>query len=106
MDYDCQQCGACCVDYFGAGGYIQLGQGEAARMRRLALPVVDWHGQRLLGTRAHDGPGGATCCVAFVGQVGADCGCAIHPDRPHACRAFAAGSEGCRFARLEAGLPV
>jgi Fe-S-cluster containining protein len=106
MEYDCQQCGACCVDFFGTEGYIQLADGEPARMRRLSLPVVSWNGQTLLGTRPHDGPGGETCCTAFVGHIGGACACAIHPDRPRACREFEVGSEGCRFARQEAGLPV
>jgi Fe-S-cluster containining protein len=106
MVYDCQQCGACCVDYFGTPGYIPLEGGEVGRMRRLGLPVVTWHDQTLLGTRSHDGPTGATCCVAFAGAVGTDCACAIHPDRPRACREFAVGSPGCQFARREAGLPV
>lgn len=104
--YDCQQCGACCVDYFGTVGYIQLDGDEPARMRRLGLPVVSQFGQLELGTKTHDGPSGATCCIAFVGRVGESCACAIHADRPSACRRFEAGSEGCKYARIEAGLPV
>lgn len=104
--YDCQDCGACCIDPFGTPGYIQLEGKEPARLRRLGLPVVTWHGQTLLGTRPHAGPTGETCCVAFVGEVGRSCACAIHPDRPAACRAFEAGSLGCQFAREAAGLPV
>src|SRR5579884_440101 len=72
-EYDCQQCGACCVDYFGTEGYIWLTRGEADGMRRRGLPVVLWHGQVLLGTRPHDGPGGERCCVAFTGAVGGAC---------------------------------
>jgi len=106
MTYDCQQCGACCVEFFGATGYINLADDEARRMRRLGLPVVLWHGQQLLGTRPHDGPGGTTCCAAFVGDVGRDCACAIHPERPRECRRFEAGSAGCQFARRAAGLEV
>jgi Fe-S-cluster containining protein len=106
MGYDCQSCGACCVDYFGTEGHIQLTRGESARMRQLGLPVVVWQGQTLLGTRPHEGPGGATCCTAFVGEVGLACACAIHPERPSACRAFEAGSEGCKYAREAAGLPL
>src|SRR5436190_24294852 len=101
MQYDCQTCGACCVDYFGTAGYIQLTQPETARMGRLGLPVVNWHGQTLLATRPHSGLGGATCCVAFVGEVASSCACSIHPDRPRACREYEAGSEGCKFARQE-----
>lgn len=106
MTYDCQQCGACCVDYFGTAGHIPLTPAEARRLRRLGLPVVAWHGQQLLGTRPHDGPGGATCCAAFAGAVGGDCACAIHPERPRPCREFEAGSAGCLFAREAAGLTV
>jgi Fe-S-cluster containining protein len=106
MDYDCQQCGACCVDYFGTVGYIDLAPGEPRRMRRLGLPVVPWHGQVLLGTRPHSGPGGERCCAAFVGQAGGPCSCSIYPDRPAECRAFEVGSLGCRYARQEAGLPI
>ncbi len=106
MSYDCQQCGACCIDYFGTEGYITVAPAELPRMRRLGLSVIEWHGQQLLGTRPHDGPVGERCCVAFVGEVGRDCACSIHPDRPRECRAFEAGSPGCQFARREAGLPT
>ena len=75
-------------------------------MRRLRLPVVQWCRQQLLGTRPHDGPGGETCCTAFAGAVGKACECAIHPERPQACRDFEAGSLGCLFAREAAGLPT
>ena len=37
--YDCQQCGACCVDYFGTEGHIELTPAETGRMRRLGLPA-------------------------------------------------------------------
>jgi Fe-S-cluster containining protein len=103
-DYDCQQCGACCVDYFGAEGHVALYRGEPRRMRRLGLPVIEWHGQLLLGTRPHPGPGGDSVCAAFVGEVGVGCACAIHPDRPGECRRFRPGSLECRLARQEAGL--
>ena len=79
---------------------IFLGESDVRR------PVVRWQGQTMLGTRRHDGPGGARVCVAFAGEVGGPCACAIHPDRPGACRRFEAGSDGCRFARQEAGLPL
>jgi Fe-S-cluster containining protein len=105
-DYDCQTCGACCIDYFRTPGYIQLTDAEAVAMRRLGLPVVREFGQLELGTKPHDGGPGEVCCVAFVGKVGGECACSIHPDRPGACRRFEAGSEMCKCARSEAGLPV
>jgi hypothetical protein len=106
MTFDCQQCGACCVDYFGTPGYIWLRPGEPQKMRKLGLPVVGWQGQVLLGTRPHEGPGGERCCAAFEGKAGESCRCSIYDDRPGECRAFEVGSLGCLFARQEAGLPV
>jgi Fe-S-cluster containining protein len=106
VSFDCQECGACCVDYFGTAGYISLARDEPRRLRRLGLPVVSWHGQQLLGTRPHDGPVGKTCCVAFAGEVGKACTCTIYEDRPGECRRFEVGGPGCHFARREAGLPV
>jgi hypothetical protein len=94
------------VDYFGCEGYIALESDEPRRLRRLGLPVIEWKGQLLLGTRPHDGPGGDRVCVAFAGEVGGPCACAIHPERPRECRRFQAGSLGCRLARREAGLPA
>jgi Fe-S-cluster containining protein len=55
-------------------------------------------------TVAHQG--GMTRCVAFAGEVGGDCACAIHEDRPGACRRFQEGSILCQAAREAAGLPV
>jgi Fe-S-cluster containining protein len=79
-------------------------------MRRLSLPVV----ARLnkvrnetvleLATIPYAGQGGETICVAFSGNVGGECGCSIHADRPALCRAFEPGELKCRIAREAAGL--
>jgi Fe-S-cluster containining protein len=106
VEYDCQQCGACCVDYFGGPDYVPLHRGEAARMRRLGLPVISARWGESLGTRPHDGPRGPAVCAAFAGTVGQSCACSIYPDRPVECRRFERGSLACRSTRLEAGLPV
>src|SRR5262249_13927085 len=53
--YGCQTCGACCIDYFRTSGYIHLSNAEAARMRRLGLPVVREFGQLELGTKSYEG---------------------------------------------------
>jgi Fe-S-cluster containining protein len=115
MEFDCQRCGACCVDYFGTPGYITLEKAEAGRLGRMGLPVVNWHGQVLLGTRSlaeadrpaeWDNEGREErCCVGFTGQVGGACRCTIYADRPAECRAFEVGSLACRFARQAVGLP-
>jgi Fe-S-cluster containining protein len=109
--YDCQTCGACCIDPFGRTRYVALAPAEAGRLSRLGLPVLtrtDFDGEEhpQLGTRPSDGPGGETVCAAFAGTVGEACGCSVYPDRPSACRSFEAGASKCRWARSEAGLPV
>jgi Fe-S-cluster containining protein len=104
--YDCQECGACCVDSFGTAGYVWLAPGEVSRMERLGLPVVWDRGEEFLGSLAHDGPGGGRVCPALAGMVGGRCGCSIYPDRPAAWQQFEVGGFNCRAARPEAGLPV
>ena len=103
--YDCQTCGACCVNSNSGRGYVALSKKEAATARRLGLPVVaDRKGDARLGAVPHDGSGGETVCVAFSGTVGGRCGCTIYGGRPKECRDFLPGSLKCRYARHEAGL--
>jgi Fe-S-cluster containining protein len=106
MDYDCQRCGACCVNPFGDDGYVNLTEGEAGGLRRTRLPVINgYHGQPLLGTVPHHGPGGLTICAAFAGRVGGSCGCSIYEGRPQNCRRFEPGSRLCLEARRACRLP-
>jgi uncharacterized protein len=104
--YDCQQCGACCVNpgYFAGTAYVYLTKDEAKRMKRTGLSVVQAAGHAYLGTRASLGSGGRAICVAFTGQVGGQCGCSIYPTRPRGCRQFQVGSPECKAARRQAGL--
>jgi Fe-S-cluster containining protein len=107
MTYDCQQCGACCVDYldpFGAAGYVQLNPDEPESLRRLGLPIVEIDGREFLGTVEHEC--GGSVCVAFAGSVGQQCGCSIYEQRPDRCRRYEVGSVQCRAARFQSGLPV
>jgi Fe-S-cluster containining protein len=108
-EYDCQSCGACCVQHGPHDGnaYVYLDREEARRMRSLALPVVEHAlGLCCLGAVSHEGAGGKPACVAFAGQMGEACGCSIYEDRPSVCREFEAGGPLCREAREQAGLPV
>jgi Fe-S-cluster containining protein len=102
--YDCRACGACCADLTGAHGYVPLAPREASRMRRLGLPVVRGPGASFLGTKAD--ATGRDVCAALSGAVGGRCSCSVYPARPWVCRAFEAGSPGCREARRAVGLPV
>ncbi len=104
--YDCQQCGACCVDFFGSKGYVRLGQQDVQRMERLGLPVILDGGEAWLGTRSPAGPEGQSFCWAFTGEVGGPCKCSIYADRPDACLRYEVGGRWCQEARRGAGLPV
>jgi Fe-S-cluster containining protein len=108
-EYDCQDCGACCVQQapFDGASYVYLDRTETRRMRRLGLTVVRAAvGASFLGCRAHAGAGGQPTCVAFAGVVGGPCGCSIYEHRPSVCRQFEVGEALCREARRQAGLPV
>lgn len=108
-EYDCQACGACCVHLgpYDGNAYVYLDQDEARRMRRLGLPVIQGVlGSPCLAAAPHDGAWGFPACVAFEGELGKRCGCAVYEERPSVCREFAMGSELCREARDRAGLPI
>src|ERR1700694_4044635 len=90
--YDCQRCGACCVDALAGEGYAWLDRAESKRMKRLGLHVVLVSGDSCLGTRAHGGGGGEWVCVAFQGEIAGSCGCAVYAHRPTVCRKFEVGS--------------
>jgi Fe-S-cluster containining protein len=102
--YDCQTCGACCVDTTGTHGYVRLTLPEAAYSQRLGLPMVRDSGESFLGTRVDDA--GRDVCAAFTGTVAGPCSCSVYPSRPWVCQAFEAGGPQCREVRRTAGLPV
>lgn len=109
LEYDCQTCGACCVQLgpYDGNNYVYLDPEESRRMRRLGLPVVPGVlGSQCLAAAPHPGAGGAPACVGFQGELGKQCGCSIYKDRPSVCREFEVGSDVCREARERAGLPV
>ena len=107
--YDCQLCGACCVQQglFDGTSYVYLDRQEAKRLRRMGLTVVQGAlGDSYLGCRSHAGAGGRPACVALEGKVGLRCGCSIYSERPSVCREFEVGEALCRAARERAGLPL
>ena len=105
--YDCQRCGACCVQLGPHDGnaYVYLDPEEASRMRRLGLPVVPTVlGSACLGAAPHQGAGGRPACAAFAGEMGGPCACSVYPERPSVCQEFEPGGDLCREAREVAGL--
>lgn len=107
-EFDCQRCGACCVQTGPQDGnaYVYLDRSEAATLRGLGLPVVRGPLDGFcLGARPHAGAGGRPACAAFVGTLGAGCDCSVYEDRPSVCREFEVGGELCRQAREMVGVP-
>jgi len=107
--YDCQTCGACCVQFgrYDGNAYVYLDRDEARVLRRLGLPVVPGpFGSSCLGARRYEGAGGRPACSAFTGQLGKACGCSAYAERPSVCREYEAGGELCQQARQQAGLPA
>src|SRR3954463_12737880 len=99
--YDCQTCGACCVQFGSCDGteYVYLNRNEASVMRGYGLPVVRATlGDLFLGARPHEGSDGRPACVALAGKLGGPCGCSVYEDRPSVCREFEVGGESCREA--------
>lgn len=105
-DYDCLQCGACCVSPFSGEGYIHLEPEERDRLRGLSLPVIemDAAGETLLLLATRVNAQGLRVCRALGGSVGRRVACSVYEDRPHLCREFEAGSAECVAARRAAGI--
>jgi Fe-S-cluster containining protein len=108
--YDCQACGACCLTYPDAVGYVRLSDADQDRLRGLELPIIEFVQDegggpeviRKLGTRL-DAEGRRTC-AALDGSAGKACACRVYEQRPMACRMFEAGGLLCRLARQERGM--
>lgn len=84
--FDCQTCGACCVE---AGAVILDAEDDVPaslvqRVANLSCMVTE---------------GTSFRCAALLGTVGSAVGCGIYARRPTVCRAFDAGSDECLSAR-------
>lgn len=97
--FDCQTCGACCVEAGPVPVYDHLDRHVPRYLTRSVRNMAgfaSWeadHGTR----RMADHMGGR--CVALRGEVGCSVRCAIYDRRPTACATFEPGSEGCLAAR-------
>jgi len=85
--YDCQACGACCVEA-GSVILIQSDQGIPAhllsRHKTGQMEVSKYMGGR---------------CKALEGVIGSCVSCSIYENRPQVCKQFEPGSPGCEEAR-------
>ena len=88
--FDCQSCGACCVE----AGRVEVRPDE--EIPRRLLDQRPGHETRIMARHM----GGR--CKALQGVIGCQVGCGIYANRPSVCQRFQAGSEGCRAARQTA----
>lgn len=99
--YDCQTCGACCVE----AGAVPVQPEETRVPRRWTRSVrgrmgfASWEADDSIRMMAQH-IGGR--CKALEGEVCASVRCRIYDRRPEACRAFPPGSPGCLDARAVA----
>ncbi len=105
VSYDCERCGACCINppenvREGFDAYVEIGARDAIRQRPERLRRY----ARETGGKLHmriltDGR-----CIALSGSVGERVQCRIYFSRPSPCRRVQAGSELCQRYRREQGL--
>ena len=106
--YDCQRCGACCVNHpenrsEGFLGYVAVEPRDAL-----------WKKPDLVDRYVTTGEDGAPClkldgagrCHALLGALGKKVRCSIYHYRPSPCRRVEAGSALCRQYRVAQGLPA
>ncbi|MCA9630885.1 MAG: YkgJ family cysteine cluster protein [Myxococcales bacterium] len=129
FELDCTRCGACCAPRSDWSTYVHVPPAERARLPpRFALQVIDEELATISdpvpscdGEEAHRplrDPRGSSSelervprwsrpntpgvrCVALEGELGLSVRCAMHQQRPSACRRFRAGSRACLEARAE-----
>lgn len=98
-EYVCDGCAACCQDWPVLVSHEDAAREPLIAQRGRRLPVhlatLDWQYQ--LNPEAH----GPACCFLDEHRR-----CEIYATRPTVCRGFAAGSERCRQARANHGLPA
>ncbi len=105
---DCQSCGACCREAYGA---VVVGARDLVRKKRPAYVVDRGDG----GAHRYElRREGERCAALGGGEVVAEPGrlritgyaCAIYADRPRTCRDFTLGSAHCLTARRRVGLSL
>lgn len=104
--FDCQACGACCVNLpsnraEGFTSWVEIADGDRILTKRdLVKKYVVRDADGLAHLRlASDGR-----CLALRGALGRDVSCTIYRDRPTPCRAVQAGDALCLRYRAEHGM--
>lgn len=107
MQFDCQQCGACCSPLDYAVDWVTVTQADVARLlpaerlHVLPRPRGEYVGDLLTVTGR---PDNLCACCFLAGRIGENVSCMIYERRPQGCRDFENGSQACLDARAKAGV--
>lgn len=108
--YDCQTCGACCVnppenEAEGFRAWVEVAPGEPLLRRRdlvKKLCVIEADGPDRGAVHLRLDASGR--CLALRGALGRRVACTIYARRPAPCRRVQAGAPDCRRYRAALGL--
>ena len=102
-NYDCQNCGACCVSDFDAPDYVHVSNEEAEPFWERDLGKLLYeertYGAPAMSMRTREDECGNCRCIALSGTVGKDVSCSVYDIRPNVCRNFEPGTDVCDYAR-------
>jgi Fe-S-cluster containining protein len=102
---DCQTCGACCREAYGAVDVAPRDPAVRAQPGYI-VPRGDRYEIRRQGERCAALGGGEVVATADGALTTTRYGCVIYDDRPRTCREFTLGSAHCLTARRRVGLSL
>lgn len=104
-NYDCTQCGACCVSDFDSVDYVHLLEQDIDRMtddeQERFIYVEQTYGKSQSSMRTCRDRKGNCRCAALTGEIGVEVACSIYERRPNVCRNFEPGTDICDYARQQ-----
>jgi Fe-S-cluster containining protein len=105
-ELDCQRCGACCREAYGA---VTVEEDDLVLVKHASLVRTESDGfrtMRRVPERSLRGDPDDTRCIALTGDGSSArlFTCEIYADRPSTCHEFTLGSEHCETARRRVGL--
>ena len=102
-NYDCQNCGACCVSDFDAVDYVHLTEDDLDRLNTEEHDKFVYteatYGRTMCSMKTKYDPAGNCRCAALEGKVGEQVSCGIYDRRPSVCRKFQPETVECDYAR-------
>jgi Fe-S-cluster containining protein len=109
----CRSCGACCLGGLDDGhGWADCTIEDVVRMSRhvrdklVGIQRGFFHTDSIVATPTKFSEAFGATCAFLRGTPGERVSCSIYATRPRVCERFRPGSDHCRSARRELGLPT